>query len=115
MKLLGQRDILKLETPRWHCGKESPANAGNNRDAGAIPGLGRFPGVGNGNPLGYSCLENSMDGRAWRTIVCGAAESQTQLSTHTQLKHSYCHYKCALGKMGIYESLVKLSKMNHLC
>ena len=56
-----------------------------------------------------------MDRGAWRTIVCGMAESQTQLSAHTQLKHSYCRYKGALGKMGIYEALVKLGKMSHLC
>ena len=91
------------------------ANTGNTRDVDLIPGLGRFPGVGNGNPLQYSFLENSMDGGAWQTTVYRVARSWTQLSTHTQLKHSYCHYKCALGKMGIYESLVKLSKMNHLC
>ena len=43
-------------------GKASVYNAG---DLGSIPGLGRFPGEGNGNPLQYSCLENPMDGRAW--------------------------------------------------
>ena len=42
--------------------KNLPANAG---DAGSIPGLGRSPGEGNGKPLKYSCLENSMDRRAW--------------------------------------------------
>ena len=42
--------------------KKVPANAG---DAGSIPGSGRFPGEGNGNPLQYSCLENSMDKGAW--------------------------------------------------
>ena len=42
-----------------------PANAGNTRDTGLIPGLGRFSGVGNGNPLQYSCQENSMDREAW--------------------------------------------------
>ena len=41
--------------------KNPPANAGGARDAGSIPGLGRSPGVGNGNPLQYSCLENSID------------------------------------------------------
>ena len=63
--------------------KNSPANAEYVRDAGSTPGLGRSPGVGNGNPLQYSCLENSMDRGVWRTIVCGVAESQTQLSTHS--------------------------------
>ena len=45
--------------------KNPPANAGNARDMGSIPGLGRYPGVGNDNPLQYSCLENSMDRGAW--------------------------------------------------
>ena len=55
----------------------SPANAG---DAGSIPGSGRSPGVRNGNPLQYSCLENSMDRGAWQAAVYGVTESQTQLS-----------------------------------
>ena len=56
-------------------GKESACNAG---DLGLIPGSGRSPGRGNGNPLLYSCLENPMDGGAWRAItVHGIAESDT--------------------------------------
>ena len=50
------------------------------RDAGLIPGLGRSPGEGNGNPLQYSCLENFMDRGAWWAAVHGVAKSQTQLS-----------------------------------
>ena len=45
--------------------KNPPANAGDVRDAGSIPGSGRSPGKENGNPLQYSCLENPMDGEAW--------------------------------------------------
>ena len=45
--------------------KNLPANAGDIRDAGSIHGMGRSPGEGNGNPLQYSCLENSMDRGAW--------------------------------------------------
>ena len=57
--------------------KNLPANVGDARYAGSIPGLGRSPGVGNGNPLQYSCLENSMDSRAWWAIVHGVAKSRT--------------------------------------
>ena len=46
--------------------KNSPANAGDLRNTGSIPGLGRSPGGGNGNPLQYSCLENPMDRGAWK-------------------------------------------------
>ena len=49
-------------------GKNSPANAGDIRDEGLIPGSGRFPGGGHGNPLQYSCLENPMDREAWQVI-----------------------------------------------
>ena len=48
---------------------------GNERDPGSIPGLGRLPGEGNGNPLQYSYEENSMDRGAWQAIVHGSAES----------------------------------------
>ena len=54
-----------------------PAMAG---DLSSIPGSGRSPGKGNGNPLQYSCLENPMDGGAWWATVHGVAKSQTQLS-----------------------------------
>ena len=62
-------------------GKESPGNAG---DLGSIPGLGKSPGEGNGYPVLYSCMENSMDRGAWRVTVHGVTKSQTRLSTHTQ-------------------------------
>ena len=64
-----------------------PANTGDARDAGLIPGLGRSPGGGNGNPLQYSCLENTMDrGAWWATVHWVADESDTmeQLNTHTK-------------------------------
>ena len=61
--------------------KESASNARDPRDLGLIPGLGRFPGKGNGSPLQYSCLEDSMDRGAWRATVHGVTKSQTWLST----------------------------------
>ena len=60
--------------------KNPPVNAGNKRDIGLIPGLGRSPGEGTGNPFQYSCLETSMDRGAWQTTFHGVAKSQTQLS-----------------------------------
>ena len=56
--------------------KNLPANAG---DADMIPGLGRSPGGGHGNPLQYSCPENHMDRGAWRAAVHGATKSRIQL------------------------------------
>ena len=61
-------------------GKESACNAG---DLGSISGLGRSPGEGHGNPFKYTCLENPMDGGAWRTTVHGVAKSRTRLSSFT--------------------------------
>ena len=58
--------------------KNPPANAGDARDVGSIIGSGRSPGVGNGNLLQYSCLDNSRG--AWRATVHGVAKSWTQLS-----------------------------------
>ena len=55
--------------------KNLPATAEDIRDVGSIPGLGRSPGEGNGNPLQYSCLGNPMDRGAWRAIVCRVAKS----------------------------------------
>ena len=52
------------------------ANAGVARDSGSIPGSGRSPGEGNGNPLQYSCLGNLMDRRAWWAIVHGVINNQ---------------------------------------
>ena len=59
--------------------KNLPVNAGDIRDLGSIPGLGRSPGGGHGNPLQYSCLENPMDRGAWRATVHGVAKSWTRL------------------------------------
>ena len=60
--------------------KNQPANAGDVRDASLIPGSGRSPGGGHGNPLQYSCLENPKDrGAWWATTVHGVAKTQTRL------------------------------------
>ena len=56
-----------------------PANSGDVKDAGSIPGSERASGEGNGNALQYSCLENPMDRGAWWATVHGVAKSQTQM------------------------------------
>ena len=61
------------------------ASACNAEDLGLIPGSGRSPGEGNGNPLQYSCLENSLDGGAWWAAVHGVAKSRSRLSDFTYL------------------------------
>ena len=69
-------------------GKESACNAGN---PGSIPGSGGYPGEGNGNPLQYCCLENSMDRGTWQATVLGVVKSQIQLSDlhfHFHLKQT---------------------------
>ena len=64
-------------------GSEGKASACNAGELGLIPGSGRSPGEGNGNPLQYSCLENPMDREAWYTTVRGIAKSWTQMSDFT--------------------------------
>ena len=57
--------------------KNLPAHAGDAKDVGSIPGSGKSPGAGNGNPLQYSCLENSMERGAWQATVHGVAKNRT--------------------------------------
>ena len=65
--------------PRCLNSKES-GSAGDTRDVSSIPGSGRSPGEGNGNPLQYSFLENTMDREAWQATVLGVSRSRTQPS-----------------------------------
>ena len=72
----------------------SAGNAGDTADSGSIPGLGRSPGVGNGNLLQYFCLENPMDrGAWWATVQGGHKESDTteRLSVHPRAEQSRKH------------------------
>ena len=64
-------------------GSDVKASAFNAGDLGLIPGMGRSPGEGNGNPLHYSRLENPMDGGAWWATAHGVAKSRTRLSDFT--------------------------------
>ena len=68
--------------------KNPLANAGDARDAGSTPGSVRSTGGGNGNPLQFSCLENSTDKGAWWATAHRVAKSQTRLSRHV---HMYMH------------------------
>ena len=88
-RYLGVTQIFSAFISPFPCldGKASAYNAG---DLGSIPGSGRPPGEGNGNPLQYSCLENPMDGEAWWAIVHGVAKSRTRLSNLTLLLTLLC-------------------------
>ena len=67
----------------FHGGSDGKASAYNVGDPGSIPGSGRSPGKGNGNPIQCSCLENPIDGGAWQATVQGVAKSWTRLSDFT--------------------------------
>ena len=69
-------------------GSDGKASAYNVGYSGSIPGSGRSPGDGNGNPLQYSCLENPTDGGAWLASVHGVAKSQTRLSDFTTTREA---------------------------
>ena len=85
-RIISDGKIAGIATQYWVLGfpgtvvKNVLANEGDAGDTGSIPGSGRSPGRGNGHPLQYSCLENSMDRGAWRGTVLGVAKSWTQLS-----------------------------------
>ena len=89
--------------PWWHNSKNSACRG----DTGSIPGSGRFPGEGNGNPLQYSCLENPIDRWAWRATVHGVAKSQTWfyncVHTHT---HIHTHVLCKFCKSHLLKVMV---------
>ena len=81
---------LYTRLPRWLSCKVSEINAGDTRDIGSIPGLGRSPGAVDGKPLQYSCLENSMDrGVLWATVH-GVAKSQTHVLLHILATNFLC-------------------------
>ena len=82
--------------PGGTSGKESICQWGDVGEVGSIPGLGRSPGEGHGNPPQYSCLENPMDRGAWRAKVCGVTKSQTQLKWLSTHAHLFCQEACRI-------------------
>ena len=87
-------EYLLKGLPRLHSGKESASNIGDIRDEGLIPWLGRFPGVGNGNLLQYSCLKNPMDTRNWQATVYEVTKCWNWLSdwAHTHLLNMQIYF-----------------------
>ena len=87
-----------LDFPSGSVLKNPPANAGEARDTGLIPRLGRSPGVGKGNSLLYSCLKNSMDRGAWQATVHGnhsVSDTSERLNMHIGESRTGCHSRVA--------------------
>ena len=84
-----QEPLTYAGASQWLSGKGSDYDTGDKRDTGSIPGLGRLPGEGNGNPLQYSWLGNTLDRGAWQVTVHGVTKSWTWLSTYS-LNHHTC-------------------------
>ena len=110
------------ELLRWYSlfdtdGKESACSAG---DLGMIPGSGRPPGEGNGYPLQYSCLENSMERGAWWATVHRVAKSWTRLSYWATYTHTHTHthpqtHKEICRNRGRSSSEITLSSISSVC
>ena len=73
--------------------KNLPANAGDARNMGLIPGLGRSPGEGNGSPVEFPCLENPMDKGAWKSTIRGVTKSWSRLTDFTS------HFLSFIGRI----------------
>ena len=93
--------LLEYWFPRWLSDKYPPTNA---RDSGSIPGLGRSPGEGNGNPLQYSCLDNPMDRGAWglqpmgsQRVGCDWAHTCTHAHTHVRVRTHTADLQCCVS------------------
>ena len=85
--------MLTWGSPDGAVVKNLPANARDTRDMGSIPWSERSPGVGNGNPLQYSCLENPMDRGAWWATVHGVTKSQTELTMSMNVESLLRYFK----------------------
>ena len=98
--------------------KNLPANAGDIRDVGWIPGSGRSPGVGNSSPLWYSCLENPMERGAWWATDHGVGHKELDMSEHTctHICHllSILYHLCIVHHLSIHLCISLLSSLS-LC
>ena len=97
-----RRDTIIQYFPGGSDSKSSVYNVG---DLGSIPGSGRSPGEGNGNPRQYYCLENPMDGGAWWVTVHGVAKSQTWLSNSIIIQVADCSSSKPIFKIFVYFSV----------
>ena len=85
--------------------KNPPAHAGDIRDVGSIPGLGRSPGEGNGSPLQYSCLEDFMHRGTWQATVRRLAKNRTKLKPHST--RTVTGIKCSINGNNTHNSLLE--------
>jgi len=90
-------------------GSEVKASARNAGDLGSIPGSGRSPGEGNGNPLQYSCLENPMGGGAWWATVHGGRTEQPHFHFH------YVSYRCHSDSISIHYKMIIMICLVNIC
>ena len=107
-------EIVKICFPGSSDSKESACNAG---DPGSVPGLGKSPGEGNGNPFQYSCLENSMDRGAWWATDPRVTYSQTLLSDSLSLSlsHTHTHTHTMENSYQYIQLLKTISDINNKC
>ena len=105
---LGHEDLFCSSFVGFPGGSEVKVSACNAGGLGSIPGSGRSPGEGNGNPLQYSCVENPMDGGAWWATVHGVAKSWTRLS---DLTHSLAHSTNSASQLHKLETVIKVLRL----
>ena len=93
--------------------RKSPASAGDERDVGSIPGWGRSPGGGHGNPLQNSCLENPMDRGTWQYTVHGVTKSGTQLKQLSTRRCAFCLWDLHYSLRCSWRPFIYLSQLPH--
>ena len=93
--------------------RKLPASAGDERDVGSIPGWGRSPGGGHGNPLQNSCLENPMDRGAWQYTVHGVTKSGPQLKQLSPRRCAFCLWGLHYSLRSSWRPFIYLSQLPH--